>query len=378
MTLDFGVLPPEINSGRMYLGPGSGPLLAAASAWDEVASELSVAASGYTSQISELTSSPWVGPASQSMTAAVTPYMSWLSSTATQAQIAADKARAAAAEFETAFAATVPPPVIAANRVLLATLVATNFLGINTPAIMATEAQYVEMWAQDAATMYTYAGAALANLAAWDPFSSAPQTTNESAAAQQTQAVTNATAQPAGTAAQNVSAAVSNLPLPPTIQDLLTQIQTFIANDSNYEAILTGLTPTARQAIWRTFPGLGYFSNGIASFFTNIAQQSLSRVPEAAGGAPFGPPPLLRGATSGGLGAGNANLVSATAGQAGKIGGLSVPSNWTAPESAAAERAGMASLVSNAADEDRPQAWLRGIPPGTGSGRREGQVVVKY
>jgi PPE-repeat protein len=33
--LDFGVLPPEINSGRMDAGAGSGPMLAAASAWDE-------------------------------------------------------------------------------------------------------------------------------------------------------------------------------------------------------------------------------------------------------------------------------------------------------------------------------------------------------
>ncbi len=27
---NFGALPPEINSGRMYSGPGSGPLMAAA------------------------------------------------------------------------------------------------------------------------------------------------------------------------------------------------------------------------------------------------------------------------------------------------------------------------------------------------------------
>ena len=32
--MDFAFLPPEINSGRMYDGPGSGPMLAAAAAWD--------------------------------------------------------------------------------------------------------------------------------------------------------------------------------------------------------------------------------------------------------------------------------------------------------------------------------------------------------
>jgi PPE-repeat protein len=57
------------------------------------------------------------------------------------------------AAYEAAFAMTVPPPVIAANRALLLMLVATNFLGQNTPAIMATEAEYAEMWAQDAGAM---------------------------------------------------------------------------------------------------------------------------------------------------------------------------------------------------------------------------------
>lgn len=146
---DFGALPPEINSGRMYAGPGSGPLMAAAAAWDEVAAELGIAASGYHSVIAELTSGPWVGPASLSMVSAITPYVGWLSAVAAQAEETASQGRAAAAAFEAAFAMTVPPPVIAANRVLLATLVATNFFGQNTPAIAATEAQYMEMWAQD-------------------------------------------------------------------------------------------------------------------------------------------------------------------------------------------------------------------------------------
>ncbi|MGD1174442.1 PPE family protein, partial [Mycobacterium seoulense] len=130
---DFGALPPEINSGRMYAGPGSGPLMAAAAAWDEIAAEVATAASGYSSVISELTSGPWVGPASSSMVSAVLPYVSWLGVVAGLAEETASQGRAAAAAFEAAFAMTVPPPVIAANRVLLATLIATNFFGQNTP-----------------------------------------------------------------------------------------------------------------------------------------------------------------------------------------------------------------------------------------------------
>ena len=91
------------------------------------------------------------------MAAAVAPYTTWMSMTGAKAEQAASQAAAAAGAFEAAFAMTVPPPEVAANRTQLATLIATNFLGLNTPAIAANEAQYGEMWAQDAAAMYGYA-----------------------------------------------------------------------------------------------------------------------------------------------------------------------------------------------------------------------------
>jgi hypothetical protein len=56
-----------------------------------------------------------------------------------------------------ATSAALPPKAVAANRTLLMTLIATNLLGHNTPAIAATEAQYAEMWAQDVAAMFGYA-----------------------------------------------------------------------------------------------------------------------------------------------------------------------------------------------------------------------------
>ena len=175
--MDFGVLPPEVNSGRMYAGPGSGPMLAAAAGWGELAAELYSAAASYSSVISGLTDGSWRGPASVSMAGAAATYVAWMNAAATQAQQAATQAEAAASAFETAFAATVPPPVIAANRAQLAMLVATNFLGINTAAIMATEAQYAEMWAQDAAAMYGYAGSSAA-AATLTPFTAPPQNTD--------------------------------------------------------------------------------------------------------------------------------------------------------------------------------------------------------
>src|SRR5580693_9095194 len=115
--IDFGGLPPEINSARMYAGPGSGPMLAAASAWDGLARELQSTASSYGAVISELTGESWVGPSSTAM-------------------------EAAASAYQSALTAMVPLPEIAANRTQLAALTATNVFGQNTPAIATTEAQY--------------------------------------------------------------------------------------------------------------------------------------------------------------------------------------------------------------------------------------------
>ena len=76
--MDFGNYPPEINSARMYAGAGSGPMLAAAEAWDTLAAELHSVANSYQSVVSGLTAGPWQGPASASMSAAAASYVSWL------------------------------------------------------------------------------------------------------------------------------------------------------------------------------------------------------------------------------------------------------------------------------------------------------------
>ena len=194
MAIDFGALPPEINSARMYAGPGPESMLAAAAAWNGLAAELHSAAASYGSVISELTSGPWVGPSSTAMEAAAAPYVTWMSTTAGQAELAATQAQAAAGAYETAFAMTVPPPVIATNRTQLASLIATNIFGQNSTAIAATEAQYGEMWAQDAAAMYGYAANSAATTAKVTPFNAAPQTTNAAGlAAQSAQAAGTST-----------------------------------------------------------------------------------------------------------------------------------------------------------------------------------------
>ncbi|EUA13187.1 PPE family protein [Mycobacterium kansasii 732] len=129
MFFHFSWLPPEINSARMYSGAGSGSLHAAAAAWQRLAQDLQATASSFQSVISGLVHGQWGGPASLSMAAAAAPLTGWLTAAAAHAQLSSGQTRGAAAAYESAFAATVHPAAVAANRILLATLVNTNFLG---------------------------------------------------------------------------------------------------------------------------------------------------------------------------------------------------------------------------------------------------------
>ncbi|BBZ71653.1 PPE family protein [Mycobacterium paraseoulense] len=186
--IDFGAFPPEFNSARMYAGPGPLSLVAAAVAWDSLAAELHTAASCYRSVIAGLTTGRWLGPSSLTMASAFAPYMAWTAGAAARAAESAGQARLAVEVYEAAFAMTVPPPAVAANRVQLATLIATNFFGQNSAAIAATEAEYGEMWAQDAAAMYEYAAGSAAACEV-TPFTPPPNVTDSAGLANQSSAV---------------------------------------------------------------------------------------------------------------------------------------------------------------------------------------------
>jgi PPE-repeat protein len=372
MPMDFGALPPEINSGLMYAGPGSGPMLAAAAAWDGLASELGWAASGYGSAISDLTSAPWIGPSSTSMVAAVTPYVTWLSATAVQAEHTASQAMAAAAAYETAFTITVPPPVIAANRALLMALIATNFFGQNTPAIAATETHYMEMWAQDAAAMYGYA-ASSATASALNPFLEPPKTTNPGGVATQAAAVGQAAATPAGNSGSTVSSMTSQLSSATAVPNLLQQLSSALG--SGIPAQLQNITPAMRTSLVRTFTGQPYFSLGMVQSGASIAQQlTFGQGTTAGSGGAWYPTPQFAG-----WGA-NRAAVSASVAQADRVGMLSVPPGWgastptgaTTPSGVSLETTGIGGggFGANATSANAgASGLLRGIPLAS-TGRR--------
>ncbi|WP_343709289.1 PPE family protein [Mycobacterium sp.] len=326
--MDFATLPPEVNSARMYSGAGSGPLLTAASEWDQLAVELHAAATSYRAAVSELTDGPWLGPASMSMAAAAVPYTSWMTTTAAQAEQTASQARSAVAAYETAFAATVPPPVIAANRASLASLVATNILGQNTPAIAATEAHYAEMWAQDAAAMYGYAGnSTMATMLT--PFTSPTENTNSGGAA------TQAAASSTGAGAQSSMAQAFS-----TVPNLLNQLSAGSSSASGsmnplsaLENVLTSPLGTALNNFGTPLgndltglSGFAFVGSGITPFFSSLfALEPGAIVPAAAQGAlGAGLSETLAGSYSSGAGFAG---VSAGLGGSASIGGLSVPAS---------------------------------------------------
>jgi PPE-repeat protein len=200
--MHFATLPPEINSGRMYSGPGSGSMICAATAWDGLAAKLYDLAADYGSVTAKLAEG-WQGPAAMTMSQAAAPYLGWLNAIAAQAQQTATKAKAAASAYESALAAAVPPPVIEANRAQRMSLASTNCLGQDSPAIADTDAEYEQMWAQDADAMYSYAGAST-DASTVTPFTSPPTAPGP---AHQGAAVTRACGNWALTAAPDVMSA---------------------------------------------------------------------------------------------------------------------------------------------------------------------------
>jgi PPE-repeat protein len=337
-VIDFGALPPEINSGRMYAGPGSAPMLTAAAGWDGLAEDLYATAGSYDAVISGLTSDAWLGPSSASMAAAAATYVAWLTRTAGQAEQAANQARAAAAAYEAALTMTVPPPVIAANRSLLASLVATNFMGQNTPAIAATEAHYAEMWAQDAAAMYGYAGSS-ASATRLTPFNAPAPTTSPAGLAAQSAVLAEGVEGAAATPARTV---ISTLPqlvsaLPQALQSLAAPTSSSLVDllgvGAPYAGVLAGGIGVVGAGV-----GTGAASIGTVDISLGIVGTAAQASVMAAGGAAG---PALAAAGGGGPATGvlvdhveAGPTTSAALGKAGAVGALSVPPSWTAAPAA--------------------------------------------
>ncbi|OBG41995.1 MULTISPECIES: PPE family protein [Mycolicibacter] len=386
--MDFGAFPPEINSARIYTGPGSGPMMAAAAAWDKMAAELSSAEAAYQGVINGLVSEGWMGPASNAMAAAATPYAVWMGVTAAQVEQAAMQAKAAAAAFDAAYAMTVAPPLIVANRSQLAALVATNFLGQNAAAIAATEAQYGQMWAQDAAAMYGYAASSAAATKV-TPFTAPHEVADPTAQGTQQAAVSQAAGTAATSNAQSaVSQALTNTPN--TLQSLASPLQGAAEAGGGVvePPISTGdLANGVTNLMSSSFSPMG--AAAISSFAADMA---VVRGAAIAAGDPLGlgaidPFTPMLGGLGAGLGNGMHGLgglgtASASMGHAASVGALSVPQSWAAAVPATAAPGTSVAATGWTVAAHAPEAGAAGMPgvplAGAGQGRNYGFAAPRY
>ena len=326
-----------------------------------------------------------------------------MSTTAAQAEQTGAQAEVAAAAYEAAFAATVAPPQIAANRAQLAALVATNILGQNTAAIAATEAQYAEMWAQDAMAMYGYA-ASSAVASQLSAFTEPQQATTANALTAQTSAVAQAAATPAGTQQSTLAQLLAAIPnalqgmANPTSASGLGGILDGLGLDtlsSDSGSSTTGLAGLMNlvsgtngsalgsflnASLWNTIFSSGFYMPGnflgTASDFAGLAGGQATQ--QAIGDIAQGP---LGDALAGPLSniAAFGNSVDAGLGKAALVGPLSVPPSWT---TAAPSAGGLSNALGGTpmiAPQPAVAAGMPPVPMGAGlGGQGFGRAVPQY
>src|SRR3984885_8403460 len=210
--MEFTTLPPEVISALIHSGPGAESLANAAAAWQQLGANLEDAADNYAASLSSMDET-WYGPSSAAMVQSVTPYVTWLRTTAQQAQQTAAAAQSAAAAFNSVRASVVPMAEVTANRMRLVQLLATNGFGRNLPAIAETEAEYQSMWGNNSAAMSRYQ-AASAQASTLPQFASPTSVTNPAGLATKASAAPAATTSSTASTAPTVSAATTAAALP--------------------------------------------------------------------------------------------------------------------------------------------------------------------
>ena len=282
--MDFATLPPETNSGLMYSGPGTGPMMRAAAAWETLAARLFTAAADYRAVTAHL----GAGGECPALSEAATRYADWLDAVAARSEHAATQLKAAAGAHQSAFTATVPPPAIADNRTLRMSLMSTNCLGQKSAVIANVDAEYDAMWAQNADAMRAYAETA-AGAATMAPFPAPPgnpAVTKRNWALQSAPEVISA-----GREVMSV--------IPEALRRLSSSPLT------TFEASLSAVTPTLSKLNSVTAPS-DFAIGHLNSMNKTAALHSLFSKPAATNG------------------------VCAGLGRGTPVGGLSVPRTWTA------------------------------------------------
>jgi PPE-repeat protein len=307
-------------------------------------------------------------------------YLEWVFTTAATAEKAAAAAMGAVDVYGTAFAATIPPEEVERNQITTATLIATNFLGVNSAAIAASQAEYQEYWAQDASAMYAYAAANMTLAASLNapPFLPAIPDTDPAGLGAQAAAVGESAAQAPGQAASTVSGATSQL--------------------SGMSSGLSSAVSAPAQAMGQIPQQLGQLASPLGSMMAPMASMFGNANP--LGGVLGGVGGIVGGAggaagnfgslgSVGSINGFSGNGIMAGMGQARSLPGgrLSVPAGWAGSTEYTTNARPLANAAVSAAPimSEQPETYGSGgsprmgmMPPLMGSGGAAGSATVHH
>jgi PPE-repeat protein len=358
-----------VISALIHSGPGAESLANAAAAWQQLSANLEDAADNFASSLSSMDET-WYGPSSAAMVQSVTPYLTWLRTTAQQAQQTAAAAQSAAAAFNSVQASVVPTATVSANRMRLVQLLATNGFGRNLPAIAQTESEYQTMWANNSEAMTRYQ-AASSQASSLPQLTSPTSTTNPSALKTQAGSATPAATSSSG---PTVSAATPAAALPTDFDPsagLVGEVNTYINQFVSSGFPINMLSYLAQNQSAQALAGVSsQVSQGLSE-----GENALGGAAANLGGGAAGALGAL-GQSGGGLGAlGAAGLgqinTSAALGAAVPMGNLSAPPSAAPLLATPVQLASAATPLGTSGVGGMPMPPLMPPPISPGSGWRK-------
>ncbi|MEV6072976.1 PPE domain-containing protein [Nocardia sp. NPDC052001] len=173
--VDFAALPPEVNSARLFAGPGPEEMLKTAAAYAAIAEGFHTAAAASDGSMGQM-EVIWKGPSADTAQGAFRNHANWLRTEGDAAAATSAIAAGVAAANATALATM---PTVAEIETIQAAIVAasalsSSSLGVGAVTVAALEGLYMAEWARAVVVMTTYAGATNALMAQLPPPSQAP------------------------------------------------------------------------------------------------------------------------------------------------------------------------------------------------------------
>ncbi|WP_018604191.1 PPE domain-containing protein [Mycobacterium sp. 155] len=171
---DAAASPPELNHALMAGGDDAATVMTAATGHQGLADMLQAEMAALLGNAGMTAASGWQGLGGTGMLGSAADYATVLELAFTWLQEAFAAATEAGTAHQTSLASMIPAPVCTTNLATQQALAATNFMGINTPAILQLAALYQGYWVQNASLMTSYQAvveAALAALATPPPLS---------------------------------------------------------------------------------------------------------------------------------------------------------------------------------------------------------------